>query len=148
MIFPVGPKSGVENVKKVSKPKGMADQRIQGRNCPQRVCVLSAIIPISGSFTASHNLETRKSVATTPAEKAEYVGVKKAEKNHNGSVGQVGRGIAQSVSDFFLYRKFLHWRSFRYNRCRERVLFLRVGIQENIVKDTKNEFKKLWLSKV
>ena len=56
------------NVRTASAAKGTADHRIQGRNCPHRVRVRSAIAPIIGSVKASEMRTTKNSVPAAAAE--------------------------------------------------------------------------------
>ena len=59
---------GVVNVNTPIIPNGIAIQSKYGRNFPQRVSVLSAMIPTNGSNAASQSRVTKNIVPTTAAE--------------------------------------------------------------------------------
>ena len=58
MKLPVSPKSTGANSSAVTRISGPDIQNTYGRHLPQRVFVLSTIMPISGSLTASQTLVT------------------------------------------------------------------------------------------
>jgi hypothetical protein len=57
---------GTEKSRPVRMATGAAENRMNGRNFPHRECVMSMMLPMTGSLTASRIFATPTIVAATP----------------------------------------------------------------------------------